>query len=359
MLDAHKGPNNNKHEALFDIESPAGELFPAPGIGQGKRAPKIALGVERAKRLRQQEYRRLLYVAATRARDRLYVCGVETGRNSDPHKPEPANKTWHALAQDAFDALPEAVFIGEKFGAPVRRLEIIQTANVKRAEKAPATFADAPPADYLRRPARKEAHTERRSPSSLADYIERESRPDSAYSPLRGEDPFLRGTILHRLLELIPDVSPSARQGAAMRLAARLGPLLGEETLASLVREALAVIEDARFAPVFAPGSLAEVAIGGRPKGARAGIFLSGAIDRLVVLEDRILVVDYKANRPPPQRIEDAPKAYIAQLAAYRALLQEIYPGRKVEAALLWTHDARLAPVPADALDHAFSVTLA
>jgi ATP-dependent helicase/nuclease subunit A len=359
LLDAHKGPNQRNDDGLVAIEGPHGDKLPLLTTGGMRKSPLIADAVSRARRLKQEEYRRLLYVAATRARDRLYVCGVESGRTKDPHKREAALKTWHALAEDAFGALPEAKVVGEKFGGAVRRLEIAQTAALKGVRAAPTAPTIAPPADFLCKPARKESRRLRRSPSALADVIELEGRDGPAYSPMRGDDPLLRGTILHRLLELIPDVCPNARQSAATRLAARLGPALGDEALAGLVREALAVIEDARFAPVFAPGSLAEVPIGGRPRGARPDIFLSGKIDRLAVLDDRVLVVDYKTNRPPPTRLEDVPGPYIAQLAAYRGLLEEIYPGRKIEAALLWTFDARLAPIPADALDRAFLVTLA
>jgi len=68
-----------------------------------------------------------------------------------------------------------------------------------------------------------------------------------------------------------------------------------------------------------------------------------------------VLVVDYKTNRPPPKDVRDADPSYVAQLAAYRALLQEIYPGRQIDCALLWTFDARLMEVPAEMLDHAFA----
>ncbi|HBS31483.1 MAG TPA: double-strand break repair helicase AddA, partial [Parvularcula sp.] len=140
-----------------------------------------------------------------------------------------------------------------------------------------------------------------------------------------------------------------------LRLARRMGAGLSDERIAALIAEAQRVLDDPQFAPVFAPAGLAEAAIGG----ATRGLALSGQIDRLVILKDRILLVDYKTNRPPPARVEDVAPGYLAQLAAYRALLQEIYPGRPVEAALLWTYDARLMPVPTDALDNAQRLTLA
>ena len=85
---------------------------------------------------------------------------------------------------------------------------------------------------------------------------------------------------------------------------------------------------------------------------------ISGQIDRLVIKSDRVIAIDYKTNRPPPHDPADAPLAYLAQMAAYRALLQEIYPDRAIECAILWTFEARLMPLPAKLLDDAFKRTL-
>jgi ATP-dependent helicase/nuclease subunit A len=69
-------------------------------------------------------------------------------------------------------------------------------------------------------------------------------------------------------------------------------------------------------------------------------------VDRLVVEEDRVLVVDFKTNRPAPGRVEDADRAYILQMAVYAAVLAEIFPGRTIEAALVWTDGPALMVVP-------------
>ncbi len=105
---------------------------------------------------------------------------------------------------------------------------------------------------------------------------------------------------------------------------------------------AFAVLDDARFAPVFGPGSRAEVAV----TGVVGGVPVSGRLDRLVITPERVLVVDYKTNRPAPDRAEDADPAYVAQMAVYAAVLAELYPDRPVEAALVWTDGPKLTPVP-------------
>ncbi len=109
---------------------------------------------------------------------------------------------------------------------------------------------------------------------------------------------------------------------------------------------ALAVLADERFAAVFGPGSRAEVAVAGGAAALPAALKVSGRIDRLVVGPERVLVVDFKSNRPAPTRIEDADPAYLTQMALYVAVLEEVFPGRAVEAALVWTDGPKLMPVP-------------
>mgnify|MGYP000321380019 CR=1 FL=1 len=153
------------------------------------------------------------------------------------------------------------------------------------------------------------------------------------------------------MLELLPALPEADRQakGAAW-LARHAG--LDEAAREEALSAALRVIGDPDFAPVFGEGSRAEVPVAGTLP---SGIAVSGAIDRLVVTESDILIVDYKTNRPPPASIADADPAYIAQMAAYRAVLQAVFPGRAVRCALLWTDTPALMEVPAALLDRALA----
>ena len=78
---------------------------------------------------------------------------------------------------------------------------------------------------------------------------------------------------------------------------------------------------------------------------------LAGQIDRLVVTADAVMIVDYKTLRPPPRDEAAVPSAYLDQLAAYRAAIGAIYPGRQIRCALLWTEGPRLMPVSSALLD--------
>jgi ATP-dependent helicase/nuclease subunit A len=151
-----------------------------------------------------------------------------------------------------------------------------------------------------------------------------------AASPLAaagGLGRFRRGDLIHRLLQLLPDLPLADRPEGARRLLAR-EPDLTDAQRAEMAAAALSVIDDPQFAGVFGEGSRAEVAIAGTAASLPAGLAISGRIDRLVVLPDRVLVVDFKTNRPSPARIEDADPAYLRQMALYAAVLAEVFPGR-------------------------------
>jgi ATP-dependent helicase/nuclease subunit A len=93
------------------------------------------------------------------------------------------------------------------------------------------------------------------------------------------------------------------------------------------------------------------VALIPNPKRKGPPLKLIGQLDRLVDLGSEILIVDYKTNRPPPTKAEQVAAAYLFQLAAYRLALREIYAGRRVKTALLWTDGPRIMAIPDSLLD--------
>lgn len=358
LLDAHR-------EANVRNIGPVLERTDGPCLLAWSKSDDIALS-EKVRALKTdlayEEYRRLFYVAATRARDRLYICGIEQGNKKDPQGKEIRLKSWHSLALDGVERLGSRVERGDApfwdgGEAPMMRISCGQTEEIKKQQDGVATARVEKPF-WLHEQALAEAPPLRLAPSKLEGEDDREPRGGAegpAYSPVAGGDRYFRGRTLHRLLELLPEIAPEKREGAADRLLAHLAPGVAKDERVRWCNEILHVLRDPQFAEVFAPGSMAETPIVGRPKGLPETARLNGQIDRLAVSEKRVLVVDYKTNRPPPKKVEDADPVYVAQLAAYRALLQEIYPGREIVCALLWTYDARLMAVPAEMLDHAFA----
>jgi ATP-dependent helicase/nuclease subunit A len=171
------------------------------------------------------------------------------------------------------------------------------------------------------------------------------SNADDAPSPLAARDDprrFLRGQLIHKLLQILPNLPPHQRDQAAKDfLANRAGELEvgAADEIAASVR---AVLDHPDFAPLFGPGSYAELGVAGYTADGR---LVSGQIDRLLITPGDIWIIDYKTNRPPPTSPDQVPAAYRQQVALYAALLQDIYPNRPVHSALLWTEGPTLMPL--------------
>jgi len=289
--------------------------------------PVTAARRAQAEAERDREYRRLLYVALTRAADRLYVCGWHT-HNAPPEG------TWYEFVERAMRGLAEPFGFDGPWGGEGLRLARGDRPGEPRPE-APQPPAAAPLPGWARRA----PPPEPTPPRPLAP-----SRPEGeeppVRSPLAPDDPlrFLRGRLVHRLLQTLPELPPEAWADAAGRFLAQPVHGLDAATAAAIAGETLAVLDDPAFAALFGPGSMAEVPLAG-VLGGRA---VSGQVDRLVVTAESVLVADYKTNRPPPATPAEVAPAYLRQMAVYRALLERIYPGRTVDCALVWTDGPRL-----------------
>ncbi|MBO0735811.1 MAG: PD-(D/E)XK nuclease family protein, partial [Alphaproteobacteria bacterium] len=183
------------------------------------------------------------------------------------------------------------------------------------------------------------------------------SRPNggepAARSPLAsaGADLFKRGLLVHRLLQGLPELPVAERDVAARRFLALPEHGLDADEQAEIRHATLGVLNHPDFAALFGPGSHAEVPLVGLvPTSAGASLAVSGQIDRLVVTQECVLIVDYKTLRSPPAAEEEVAPTYLRQLAVYRAALAQFYPGREIRCALLWTEGPRLMPISSDAL---------
>ncbi len=301
-----------------------------------------------ARAAQEDEYRRLLYVAMTRAEDRLYVCGWQM-RNKAPAG------CWYNMVEQALrDVAQEAPEPALRLNASEEVPVVLRLTQEQFDPVQPYEPAREPDSGAIPRWASEPAPPEPVPPRPLApSHLVRGGPP--ARSPAGPADPALaaRGRLIHRLLEVLPDVPAGApRDATAQRLVARERAALDEAAAQALIDEVTAILDATAFATVFQPGSLAEVPISGLVNG-RAGepIVVSGQIDRLVVTDDEVLVVDFKSHRQAPKSVEATPEAYLRQMAAYRALLTQVYPERRIVAALLWTEGPVLARLPDALLD--------
>jgi ATP-dependent helicase/nuclease subunit A len=314
--------------------------------------PAVAAARQEALTEAENEYRRLLYVAMTRAADLLIVCGADGERQRPPG-------CWYNLVCGPLQPFLVAEGEGDdkvfRYRKPGATIEI-------RAPAAPggpkAGRIEIP--SWLRQPA--PPHAPRLQPLSPSTAFEEEigrTFAHAAGSAIERRKALARGRIVHRLMQSLPDIPPAARKDAIARY---LGGAAGEFSAAEqmeMARQVLAILDDQSFAEAFAAGSRAEVPIVGRIScSGRAPIAVSGQVDRLAVTRDAILMADYKTDSAAPRDLAEVPEPYIAQLALYRVVVARIYPEKTIRAALVFTAGPTVMEIPGAAMDKAFTAAV-
>ncbi|HZR87310.1 MAG TPA: double-strand break repair helicase AddA [Bradyrhizobium sp.] len=296
----------------------------------------------------EDEYRRLLYVAMTRAADRLIVGGCMPGNMNSVRR-----NSWYDLIEKGLSQSGLTEQTIETPDGPVKRFS--RAADELAVAGAPAVAARSAASalpDWLltRLPTR-----------ASSDNLLRPSDAGGASRGVKAGESLLersrameRGTLVHRLLQSLPDLAATRRGDAARTYLARNAIGWSEAERNELAENVLALIDNPRFAAVFATGSRAEVSIVGRLD-LPGRPLVSGQIDRMVVTDGEVLIIDFKTNHAPPGNAADAPPVYVRQLALYRAVLEKLYPQRTVRAALLWTETPDFMEISAPALDAALA----
>jgi ATP-dependent helicase/nuclease subunit A len=333
-------------------------------VGKRTNDPSVvAAARESVLRANENEYRRLLYVAMTRARQRLIVCGVGGQENQNGAISIPKN-CWYQLIEDALVKSPleqmRSIELDAEDGEGRiwRYFKSQPGLTVSTAVPIPHDASIPMPAWLLRKAAAEPLPIAPLSPSDVGDQDDRARTAGTA--GLDRRKAIRRGTIVHRLMQSLPDILPERRADTARAYLDRArGDFFTDVEIQEMLDQVLGILADARFAPLFAVGSRAEVPIVGRI--ARRGqrpLPVSGQVDRLRVTSDTVLVADYKTNHAPPRSLDEAIDAfpgYVRQLALYRALLRSIYPEHRVRAALIWTETLDLMEIPASAMEAALA----
>ncbi len=307
----------------------------------------------RLQSLTEEEYRRLLYVGMTRAADRLIICGYRGIReNSD---------TWHAMISAALRQDEQHCTLrtfsgadGDWQGLSWRIAQVkldfeIMPEPEKLMERAglPAGLSrPLPPQRNLPRPL---------SPSGVGTVIDDEAENLLVTSALFGEKAksdhaLQKGRFIHRMLQTLPDIAPEDRADAARRYAERAARFWPQAEREALIGSVMALLSHPDLQGTFSAHAQAEVSIMGTLTLGSQSYAVSGRIDRLAVLDDRIVILDYKTNRVPPGSERDIPFAHKAQLAIYRSILSPLYPGKRIDCLLVYTENASIYTLSDDAL---------
>jgi ATP-dependent helicase/nuclease subunit A len=379
-----------------------GRVFAAPECGALIWSPdatwltgELEAEAEARKAADLAESARLLYVAMTRARDRLILCGAWAGQKPKTDTPAQeadgsgadgsrADGSDSPLAQGAkakSGAGSKGFTASSWYGWITSGLEHMPAADLREIAPAgpdpggtacwwgvepqltaPGAGAQGQPAARARAPGPLPAWLDANAPPEPAPLkriapsaLVREADEPAVPSPAapRAAEHLLRGSLIHQLLQRLPDLPPEWRAGAGARHLERAGSALEADVRAAILDEVLAVMASPDLAPVFAPGSRAEVAITGTGPGLPPGLLVAGTVDRLAVTGTEVLVVDYKTNRRPPASVEAVSPVYLAQMAAYRTVLASAWPTRTITCALVWTDGPTLMRLPDEALTRA------
>ena len=272
------------------------------------------------------EYHRLLYVALTRAEDRLYICGYAQ-RN------KPREGCWYDICCQQLKT-------------------IASEQNNKLVYQTPQQFipdTKAPPIF---------SKEEFISPSWVAQKAVTESPLAKPYTPSKpddtdddetflsplsheGENRYKRGLVIHRLLQYIPDVAKEQRLPAIHEFLRQNAADFSEAQRQRMAEEVFRLVENPDFAPLFGSHSKAGVPIMGEVNGK----IISAQLDRLALLDNEVWIVDFKTNRPAAKTPEDVQAVYRTQLADYKSLVQRIYPEKTVKTFLLWTDTTQIMQI--------------
>ncbi|GGF48259.1 double-strand break repair helicase AddA [Azorhizobium oxalatiphilum] len=332
---------------LLQVTTADGAIIPVHAPRKADDSGALANARAAATDREREEYRRLLYVALTRAEDALIVCGAETraaAKDKDHARPEGC---WYELVNDALiheaERVPAQGWEGEvlrwlKSGPP-----LVPAADDLPAAQSVAPLAPAPLAPLVLPPApARPVRPSRAQPDAAG------KRPGGASE---GLDPRVRGDLVHRLLAGLGALPGEQRRSAGLRLLDHVGAGLAAELREDVLAEVMGVLDHAPLETLFGPHSAAEVPVVGRLKAVDGRLLpVNGRLDRLAVFDDRLVLADFKTDRTPPRTLDHIGEGYVAQLALYGAVLEKVFPGRALEARLVYTRGPLVHVLPAERL---------
>jgi ATP-dependent helicase/nuclease subunit A len=318
----------------LDFELGAGGDAPLLRPKKEERCPPFEERILAEEKRDLEEHWRLLYVALTRAADRLIVGGVAPKPKADGTEARPAN-CWHAVVERAMALLDAAPADHGRWGAGLVHGAAGARKGKAKTEKAVQAATVVP--SWTRAPAPPESRPPRPlAPSAIAADDESAPPPSEAMRTAA-----LRGTWIHQLLERLPSVEPADRAAAADRWLEKSAGVSDAAMRREIVEQVCGILSDERFSTLFGDASLGEAPLAATLPDGRV---IAGTVDRLLIEADRICVIDFKTGRVPATEAE-VPNAHRAQMHAYAEALRVIFPGREISASLLYTAGPKLIHV--------------
>ncbi|MBR1600663.1 MAG: double-strand break repair helicase AddA [Alphaproteobacteria bacterium] len=272
-----------------------------------------------------EEYRRLLYVALTRAEEQLIVCGYA---NTDKIKDD----SWLKICERTIEKI------------------VGKDADNKLVLETPAEISVKPEAKYFVTPLIKDSEewleNEAKTETPMAkpytpSKLKTENEEPSLVSPLKEiSDYYRRGKLIHKILQFLPPQNENKEQIVNNYIDKNVVDF-SESQKQKIKSEILGLLSKEEYARFFGSESRAEVPIFGEVDGQ----IISAQIDRLIVQNDKVIIIDFKTNKEVAENQSKIPPLYRQQLKAYEKLVSTIYPNRPIESYILWTNELRLMQV--------------
>ncbi|MEM9205056.1 MAG: double-strand break repair helicase AddA [Pseudomonadota bacterium] len=340
LADAAGVTDGKQDPALTPLDTD-GQAQPLLWIkGKGTRSKSAENAKLAQARRREAEDRRLLYVALTRACDRLYIAGHGDGRRRGQGAPP---GSWHGVVDTALETEWRTVTDPYGLGFDVKR---IGTPTRAAGSELRAIEEDRAAPDWLWHaapPDRVKSRLAAPATAWLADANDPPPPLDMMEPVQETSRALVRGRVIHKLLQWLPLERPENWAEKIDGVTSRHG--FAKSEISQTASEVISILNDPRLTAVFGPGSRAEVPMIGtimRPDGEE--VIVSGIIDRLCVEPNRVTLVDFKTGGGSVEPFLAQP-AHITQTQAYRALLHNLYPDRAIVAVLVYTSGPTIIPV--------------
>jgi len=288
------------------------------------------------------ERRRVIYVAATRARDLLVVPRAPTA--------QPAKHVCADLLAGADPAL-------------MRQMDpYVAGAGAPWAHAGPAP-AGAPPADAeaveqevaaVWEPAAAEAARPRFAPASVSEEAQAalgeegsESAVTAERKPRPGRFGPVFGAVVHEAIGLVLRAPELTATAAARKAAERLGLDEHLEEAAADATRALDALRAEGLVRRPGPELQLEYPIAGA---LASGQLLGGYIDLISVMHGQVTVLDFKTDLPPAGRVEETYPEYVSQVSHYARLIEaaRLAPVGQTRCGLLFAADGHIHWVSPD-----------
>ncbi len=275
-----------------------------------------------------EEQKRLFYVAITRARDALFLTGVD---NPQAKKKE-SQLEW--LKQH----LPITYSEDNKYqlGINIKGVSIISDKEID-------TEITGKKAGIIEEPVKKELHLEpiTETPDLIWQSVTKET-PEIYHEVRRkhGEDWITLGDILHKIFEKISRSEIKFNAEDIITEAQRLLNIMSVELSAQKrmldeIKRQFHLIETSEIAEIIKPNPDSYTELPFVLK--QEKIIYSGRIDRVIIKDNIINIYDYKTFPVDDKEIEAMTDKYKSQLDIYQKAVSEIFGNNKVNKYLVFT----------------------